>query len=217
MHCGSFQNWRGHINLSSSVLALLVALVSVASVALPPVFAAWRSGSTDIVFSGQVVRNEAIFLVATNLGDRPGVIERGTIESPYLPPHTVLQITAANSYVPPGAKLSQIGVILRATREGAMGRILQIATHAPSAPAALVTVWGRGAGGEQLSGELWLTTLDVTDLLSAHARRCSQVDLPTYDNGCTDQQILTPGDERYLRELDAVQGRNASAPSRVAN
>ena len=74
-HCKSHQDWRGYLSLSSAVLALLVALVSVLSSALPIMVTAIKGEDSRLVFSLPAIRENGILLVASNLGTRPAVIE----------------------------------------------------------------------------------------------------------------------------------------------
>lgn len=86
IHCGSFQNFRRHLNISTSILSLLVALVTVASVA--PFL--WDSISTkesefSINYLEKRDRSQGttkdflITLYISNTGERPGLIRNGQI------------------------------------------------------------------------------------------------------------------------------------------
>lgn len=48
VHCGSYQNWRRYLNLSSAVLALLVALFSVSGLVLPKLIKTFERKNTKI-------------------------------------------------------------------------------------------------------------------------------------------------------------------------
>lgn len=80
-HCGSFQNWRRYVSLSSVVLSLLVALISVMTVGVS-VFKDViipKSAELDI----HVLRQEGDItfkLIISNAGDAPGLI--GKISRP---------------------------------------------------------------------------------------------------------------------------------------
>jgi len=84
-HCNSFQNWRRFIHFSSTILALLVALVSVATTAIPILSDAFTNDNSklNIVFknvkssnspaAGESTTEKLMFIVA-NSGKRPGGI-----------------------------------------------------------------------------------------------------------------------------------------------
>lgn len=71
-HCGAFQNWRRYFQLSSSILSLLIALISVTALVLPSML--------DVLFEGADLKVE---LVDWNLsrsrggGGQPGEYKRG--------------------------------------------------------------------------------------------------------------------------------------------
>jgi hypothetical protein len=74
IHCDSFQDWRGKLSLSTSVLAMVVALVSVVGATLP----AWKAALTvhdsevKIFFVG--VSGLRLHVMMANSGDRPAGI-----------------------------------------------------------------------------------------------------------------------------------------------
>lgn len=99
--CGSYQDFRRHLQMGSTVLALLVALISVVALAAPIIKEAVspRDSRLEIFFQG-LSQNKAYFMV-TNRGDRPGSItsaalttrrgsQRARVEIPFTP-----QIVAA--------------------------------------------------------------------------------------------------------------------------
>jgi hypothetical protein len=74
-HCGSFQNWRRHLDFGNAFLALLVALVSVVGFTIPIVQKA-LTPNDSIVSVRFIDRTDVSFpLIVTNDGDRPAVFE----------------------------------------------------------------------------------------------------------------------------------------------
>jgi hypothetical protein len=75
IHCDSYQDWRRYLTFSSTVLALLVALLSVATVAGPVFRDLLTIKDSDLVASFQGVNadDQAVFVVS-NLGTRPGTV-----------------------------------------------------------------------------------------------------------------------------------------------
>jgi hypothetical protein len=51
IHCNNYQDWRAEVNVSSTVLALLVALASVLSWAVPVITTALTPKNSDLIFS----------------------------------------------------------------------------------------------------------------------------------------------------------------------
>jgi len=74
-HCDSYQDWRGGINISNTVLSLLVALVSVLAVAIPAIHEALKAKNSELRFAFQGANTEAITIFATNSGTRPGTVQ----------------------------------------------------------------------------------------------------------------------------------------------
>lgn len=85
VHCDSFQTWRRHLNFSSTVLSLLVALVSVSGIAFPAITAALHVPKANVIFDvtdawiykASEFPNRGFFTgsaYAFNSGDRPGLL-----------------------------------------------------------------------------------------------------------------------------------------------
>lgn len=74
LRCDSYQDWRRHLSISSSVLALLVALVSVLTFAIPVFKSATTPKDSSIQVSLQRIVDDDIYLLATNSGIRSGSI-----------------------------------------------------------------------------------------------------------------------------------------------
>lgn len=81
--CDSYQDWRRHLSMSSSVLALLVALVSVLSFAVPMAVELFRKDGSNIAIALQEMQGSNIYFMASNSGNRPGAIGDGAINIRY--------------------------------------------------------------------------------------------------------------------------------------
>lgn len=79
IHCHNFQNWRGRLSLSSTVLSLLVALTAVVTAAVPVIQAAVTPKNSEIRFSLQTVSQEGFSAFVSNTGIRPGTVQPGSI------------------------------------------------------------------------------------------------------------------------------------------
>lgn len=78
-HCDSFQDFRRWISLSASVLALLVALVSVLSVVVPDAVAYFERDYSRTTANLHAIENVLVNLVATNVGNKPSVFLQGEL------------------------------------------------------------------------------------------------------------------------------------------
>jgi hypothetical protein len=74
IYCESYQDWRRHLSMSSSILALLVALVSVAGLAAPALKTLVISENSDVEVKLPRLHQEKLYLLAMNRGIRPGIV-----------------------------------------------------------------------------------------------------------------------------------------------
>lgn len=101
--CGSYQDWRGGLAISSTVLALLVALVSVGTAAVPVISAALEHKESRVEISNVELRETELRAVAVNSGQLPATISEvvmhggGTLLIGY-------PATRDDTYLPSGAK-----------------------------------------------------------------------------------------------------------------
>jgi hypothetical protein len=90
IHCNNYQDWRAELNVSSTVLSLLVALVSVLTAAVPALMTATTPRDSHLSFSDQGTTENLISLLVTNSGTRPGTVRYpiflSTEEGPYKDP-----------------------------------------------------------------------------------------------------------------------------------
>jgi hypothetical protein len=84
VHCKSYQDWRGYLSVSSTVLALLVALISVLTAAVPVVTKALRSDVSNTIASEPIFDGVDARIVISNLGEDPSVIRQALLR-PYDP------------------------------------------------------------------------------------------------------------------------------------
>jgi hypothetical protein len=81
--CDSYQSWKAGLVVSTTMVALLTALISVAGTALPNLWSWIRSGNSRIAVSYAYDDDQGgFFLTATNDGDRVGSIGKVTVIVP---------------------------------------------------------------------------------------------------------------------------------------
>lgn len=73
-HCGSYQNWQYRLNLSNSVIALLIALISVSTLFTQVVIQAAKKDNSSVIMVFQGIENDKITILASNTGNRPAII-----------------------------------------------------------------------------------------------------------------------------------------------
>ena len=81
-HCGThLAGWNKYISLSSSVLAMCVALVSVLTWAVPQIDNAMKPDASDVQVVISRASRDQIYLAASNYGKRSGSVAGGAIIS----------------------------------------------------------------------------------------------------------------------------------------
>ena len=79
IHCDTWQDWRRYLVFSNTVLALLVALISVATVAAPVFRDMLTTKDSHLIGSFQGVTDNGAVFVIFNSGNRPGTVGEGSI------------------------------------------------------------------------------------------------------------------------------------------
>jgi predicted nucleic acid-binding Zn ribbon protein len=74
IHCNNYQDWRADINISSTVLSLLVALLSVLTVTVPVVKDVFTPKNSNLTYSFQGATKLVATEFVTNTGTRPGIM-----------------------------------------------------------------------------------------------------------------------------------------------
>jgi len=74
--CDSFQDWRGRIGVSATVLSMLTAFVATCVTAIPVIRAASATHDSDLNFYlSDGPEGNVLHVIAINRGDRPGILE----------------------------------------------------------------------------------------------------------------------------------------------
>jgi hypothetical protein len=76
IHCDSYQDWRGSVSLSQTVLALLIALISVTTSAIPVLRDSLFTKNAAIRVAFEGANDKVITFLVSNIGTRPGSISR---------------------------------------------------------------------------------------------------------------------------------------------
>lgn len=115
--CESYQDWRRHLSVGSSVLALLVALVSVLALAAPAFDGIITREDSNIEVSLQGIRGERAFVMVTNSGVRAGSVTGATlaIKHPMAPEPIEADLEVVPALIPAGAT-RQLAIPLQSVR-----------------------------------------------------------------------------------------------------
>lgn len=83
-HCNSYQDWRGHLALSGNVLALLVALISVATAAIPVLSKSLSTPVSKSLVTSPVFQGKKLTMAVTNIGDGPAMFVEAVLSCSFL-------------------------------------------------------------------------------------------------------------------------------------
>jgi hypothetical protein len=77
--CFSYQDWRSGLGVSTTVLSMLVALVSVVAAATPGFIGLLAKKDSKMVFGEPALRRGQFMQFASNAGTRPGIVDAARI------------------------------------------------------------------------------------------------------------------------------------------
>ncbi len=209
-HCNSYQDWRGRLSVSTTMVALLVALLSVATMAIPPVMAYFHTPASALSITNPVVKGRSIYLIASNRGDATGVVLRAEIASPYFnkdlegAPDLELR-SISDSIVPPGAKQLALDFSLNRNAFDSALASLELAidrAEVHSLRAARLQVYVAEYDGEQVFYDFALSSEQLLMLLEGHMERCSSLGKDaSHRNGCGGLDDMHRELQKKLREV----------------
>lgn len=104
-HCNSYQDWRRLVAVSSSVLALLVALVSVISTTLPHLSEIFVEEFSNVNIQAHSIKSQYIEVVAYNSGNKEAFFNTATLSAEDVPP-IKLEEYGFSYPIPPSASRS---------------------------------------------------------------------------------------------------------------
>lgn len=187
-HCHSYQDWRGWLPFSQTVLALLTALVSVVALSVPPIVKLIHTPRSGASLTAPSLDGTTLRIVAVNRGDAPAAFIHARMNSDYLAPATRIKLrNDADAIIPPGSKLLTFDIIPlldeAASYNGSMEMMLTMVQKRP-APKTVISFEISQSDGRQEISVFPLDANDLFELLRANANRCSAVKNPDFLNGC---------------------------------
>ncbi|RVC64391.1 hypothetical protein [Mesorhizobium sp.] len=187
-HCQSYQDWRSWFAVSSTVLALLTALISVLSFAVPSFITLLHKPHSDLAAPMITLEGTTIRLMVVNNGDAPGVFVRAFTESEYLAGATKVRLRDdQKAVVAPGTNLLMFDVVPLLNQEQSYKNsveMIQLILENKEAPKTdIVFVFGDSDGEFRVS-RLNLDADKLFGLMRANSDRCSAIKEPDFYNGC---------------------------------
>ena len=172
--CGSAQDWRRFLTISSTMLALLVALISVSVPALNAAEKFSRQGSR-IVVSNPLVHGQQISFVVTNLGLDPATLDGGLLVSD-LPGWATLELSdPTQAFILPGSRTVTFKVRIRSdlkARKEVESRFFGSALAGAERPGGSVRVFGRNFDESAFEAKFEISGYRLFDIYNSFEEEC---------------------------------------------
>lgn len=187
-HCGSYQDWRSWFSISTTVLALLTALVSVLGIAIPAIKTVVHTPKSLATLESPSFEGVTLRVLALNKGDAPASLIRARIGGEYLAGATKVRLRdEANAIIPPGTKLFIFDIVPLLDEGQSYQKSLEVMQAVLSKtplPPTFVLIGVAQSDGTVGVLKVPLRDEDMFRLLRDNADRCSSIDKPSFSNGC---------------------------------
>lgn len=204
--CNSYQDWRGIIPFSNTVLALLTALVSVIGIAAPTMYKIVHKPRSEAILTMPSVDGTTLRLVAINRGDAPASIIKAWVDSDYLAAATKVKIKKdSDAIIHPGSQLLSFDIIPLLDEDDSYRSSLEMMSYVlqkKPAPRTEIRFNLLQSDGRFAVQAISLDAGQLFGMLRANADRCSAIKEINFENGCAGRG--TPPNERFPTDTDAV-------------
>lgn len=186
--CDSHQDWRRYFPVSSTVLALATALVSVISLAAPGLYGLFHTPRSDLNLSSVTLDGTTLRVVLINNGDAAGIMEQAIVKSEYLAPATKVRLrNDRDAMIQPGSSLLIFDVVPLLDADESFRKSLEMITYAikkQTAPETNIIIGGVESDGTRFAVNYPLDVDSLFAFFRANSDRCSAIEKPDYVNGC---------------------------------
>lgn len=151
--CFSYQDWRSGFGVSTTVLSMLVALVSVVAAATPGLVRLASPKDSKMVFGEPALRRGQFMQFASNAGTRPGIVDNARITWTERKSNTPGWIFMLDTHSPDGAPATLKpgeSTLLRFTLDMSGEGEVELPRPGAASECAMVTAW-TSFRGEQSS------------------------------------------------------------------
>lgn len=204
--CNSYQDWRGILPFSNTVLALLTAFVSVLGIAIPAVYGIVHTPRSRATLTMPSIDGTTLRVVAINRGDAPASVIKAWVDSDYLAAATKVRFRSdSDAIIRPGSQLLTFDIVPLLDEDDSYRSSLEILTYVTQgkpAPRTEFRFHMVQSNGDFSVQAVALDASDLFTLLRANADRCSSIKEVNFDNGCIGRG--TPADERFPRANDKI-------------
>ncbi|WP_205837170.1 hypothetical protein [Neorhizobium sp. T25_13] len=187
-HCQSHQDWRGFFSISNTVLALLTALVSVLSIAIPNLYGLMHRPKSDMAAPMISMEGTTVRVLVNNRGDAAGVFVRADVRSEYLAGATKVRLRDdQRAVIGPGTNLLMFDIIPLLTQDESYRNsveMIELVLQDKGAPPTDIIFQFGDSDGIPMITRLSLDANKLFELMRANSDRCSAVKVADFYNGC---------------------------------
>lgn len=191
--CGSFQDWRRHLKISSLFMALLVAFVALLTPFIQTVAAVWPDSPSNISISEPVFYGTKAYFVVTNSGDLTGSLEDAFVESPVLTSMIKLEPESPSErLIKPGVSQIAFSSTLWMSAGDARAATESLrSSDNTEQPVGNIDFAIRNSGGELEPVKVSISRYELFKRLTTHFEWCIRGGVgQSILNGCGDQEEL---------------------------
>ncbi len=175
-------------SISNTVLALLTALVSVLSIALPNLYGLLHRPKSDMSAPMISMEGTTVRLLVTNRGDAAGVFVRADVHSEYLAAATKVRLRDdQRAVISPGTNLLMFDIIPLLTQEESYRNsveMIEVVLQNKEAPPTDIFFQFSDSDGYPIVARLSLDADKLFELMRANSDRCSAIKVADFYNGC---------------------------------
>lgn len=192
--CNSYQDWRGSLPITSTALAVLTALISVISIAVPSAIKAFHHSQSAAYLTMPTFDGTALHIIAVNKGDAPAALIPAHIESDLLAGATKVRVrNDGAAYIPPGTQQITFDIIPLLSGDQAYKASLDVMANLVPDKAGKtqsnkvlghVVLGVMQSNGNYAVSKIPISTSDMFKLLRDSADRCDSEKDPSFINGC---------------------------------
>jgi len=186
--CRSYQNWFSFIPFSSTILALLTALISVMGIVIPLLYGIFHTPQSEASLTMPSIDGTTLRVTAVNTGDASASLIRAWVSSDLLAGATKVKLrNDDDALLPPGHKLLVFDIIPLLDEQSSYQHSLEMMSYITQnkpGPSTKIRFHVLQSDGRFAIQEFALSADDLFKLFRANADRCSAIEKVNFENGC---------------------------------
>jgi RNA polymerase subunit RPABC4/transcription elongation factor Spt4 len=192
--CKSYQDWRGSLPITSTALAVLTAMISVVSLAVPSFINAFHRPRSNAYLTMPSFDGTNLRIIAINSGDAPASLLPAHVQGTFLAGATRVRLKNEEAaFVKPGAQQIVFDIVppLSSSQayKASLDILVDLMPDTKGNPSPEKTVENIVVGVMQSNGHYSVHNIpifadDMFQLLRNHSDRCESEQHPSFENGC---------------------------------